>query len=103
ISTTGACTTGSFPCNLGTVASGDVKLTVVTVSVPKPAPSPFVVSASLTTSTAGTDDVLQSRSSVPIAGASGCTTAGDSPAPLLLASVLAFLLRRRPGAVSRSG
>jgi hypothetical protein len=104
VSTAGACTTGSFPCSLGTVASGDVKLTVVTVSVPKPAESPFVVSASLITSPAGTDDVLQSSSSVPIAGAgSGCTSAGESPAPLLFAAVLAFLLRRRAERVSRSG
>jgi len=95
LSTAGACATGVFPCSLGTVASGDVKLTVVTLSIPKPAESPFVVSASLTTSTAGTGDVLQSRSSVPLASSgSGCTTTGGGPAPLLLAAVLASLLRR---------
>jgi len=103
VGTAGACTTGSFPCDLGTMAAGQVELTVVTVSVPKLPENPFVVSATASTSTPGTGDSLQSSASVPLAS-SGCSSAGGTPAPWALAAALVFLLRRRsPRRVSRPG
>jgi MYXO-CTERM domain-containing protein len=98
-STAGACTTGLLPCDLGTLATGDVKLTLVTVRVSSPVPNPFEVTARVTTSNGSGDDVLEATSSISPPRASGCSTAGGGRGVGvgLAALLAAVLLRRRRG------
>jgi uncharacterized repeat protein (TIGR01451 family)/uncharacterized protein (TIGR03382 family) len=101
ISAAGACTTGSFPCSLGTLASSGVTLTVVTLNVPTTAPNPFPVTAQVSTSTPSGDDVLEATSSLPSASSSGCTSTGGAPSVLGLTTLLSALLVRRRRSLSR--
>jgi uncharacterized protein (TIGR03382 family) len=103
VSTAGACTTGVLPCDLGTLAAGQVLLTVVTVHVAGPVSYPFAVTARVTTSSPGADDVLQATSSLaPASG--GCSSSDGGPAAAGLAVLLAlWLVRRRARPVSSPG
>jgi hypothetical protein len=88
LGTSGACSTGSFPCSLGSVAPGAVLLTVVTLHAPSAAPNPFVVTATASASNASADDVLQSTSTLPSVLSTGCSSSAAGPTPLALALLL---------------
>jgi uncharacterized repeat protein (TIGR01451 family)/uncharacterized protein (TIGR03382 family) len=93
VSTAGACTT-AFPCNLGTMASSGVALTLVTLQLPSSVPNPFPVTARVSTSTPTGDDVLESTSSLPSASSSGCSSSGGAPSFLSLGVLFSALLVR---------
>jgi|GEM_PF-351360 len=93
VSSEGACPSGSFPCELGTVAPGAVLLTVVTLHVPTGAPNPFRVQAAVNAAAVTSDDVRVSTSTLPTVTSTGCSTTGGAPQGV--AALLLVLLARR--------
>ncbi len=97
VSSAGACSGTSFPCSLGTVGPGAVVLTVVTLHVSADAPSPFVLTATVSASDSGPDDVLQATSTLATVQSTGCSTSARPPGWLSFGflALLASRLRRR--------
>ena len=75
------CTTG-FPCNVGTMQSGEVLLIVATVQAPLNATAPFVATATLTPSSSGPNDSLTSTSTQTVASGGDVQVTVTGPSTL---------------------
>jgi uncharacterized protein (TIGR03382 family) len=73
----------AFPCDLGEMQSGEVRLVVTTVQAATSATSPFAVTATLTPSSASANDSLTATSTQTVAsgGDVQVTVSGPSTAP----------------------
>jgi MYXO-CTERM domain-containing protein len=81
VSSQGACT-GTFPCTLGAMASGDIQLVVTRLRAPAGASGTFPVTATLTPSTTDAADNLTATSTEPVATGGDVQVSVTAPAGL---------------------
>lgn len=79
VSAQGACT--SFPCALGSLAQGAVKLVVATIRIPGSPPDPFSLTATLAPASADAQDNLGATVSTPVASGGDLQVTVSAPAP----------------------
>jgi hypothetical protein len=89
VSNQGACT-GVFPCALGTLQSGELRLLVTTLRAAATAADPFTVTVTLTPATTGADDNLTATATPPVALGGDLQVKVTAPTTLVAGSIATF-------------